>query len=783
MPSRGEWASQQLAEFLALISGFNDEGEAARRGVERVAEIFSADATALVRGGAVIASAGFPDGAIPTVELVEVAEGRGAFLSVPGAGDCPAVSVPLEQERPLHLVVARRGAQALQAHELSLLRGMGRVLTLGLRALRLLDNERALRAGSERQAAENARLLDALRERQGLMERLSRLQRAIVDRRPIHEILDSVLEGACELLGDEVGALRLNDPDDSAHTTVVASIGSDEESLSRERRAPAHSGLGGRAMSERRMVVADAVSGPPAEDSATDFAAAGLTAAIATPIFERGEVVGSIGVASRRPGREYGPRDQQVLSSFAEHASLALNHARAVEEAMHEALHDSLTGLPNRSLFLDRLRHALARSERTSTPVGVLFCDLDGFKTVNDSLGHATGDRLLVSVASRLADCLRPTDTIARLGGDEFAILLEELRDPGDAARAAKRILEALDTPFELRGREVFLGVSVGIAAGIGEPETLLRNADLAMYRAKAEGKGRYAVFEQGMHTAVVERLELEVDLKRAIERNELVLAYQPIFSLSTGAIAGLEALVRWQHPTRGLVIPERFVPLAEESGQIRALGRWVLATACHQAALWRARYPAHPGLRVSVNISGLQLREPELVQEVRDALATAQLDAGGLTLEITETVLMEDSEVSAARLAELKQLGVEVSIDDFGIGYSSLRQLHQFPLNNLKIDKFFVDRIGKPDEEPELLRAIVDLAELFGLRVIAEGIERPEQRERLLELGCELGQGHLLSEPLPAESADGLLFSVGLLGGPGSESAARFARSKRSEP
>jgi diguanylate cyclase (GGDEF)-like protein len=438
-----------------------------------------------------------------------------------------------------------------------------------------------------------------------------------------------------------------------------------------------------------------------------------------------------------------------------------------VEEGVHETLHDSLTGLPNRSLFLDRMRHALARAERTGTPVGVLFCDLDGFKTVNDSLGHRTGDRLLTLVSERLAACLRPADAIARLGGDEFAVLLEELREPGDAARAAQRLLDSLEPPFELRDRESYVSASIGIAAGIADAESLLRDADLAMYRAKSRGKGRYAIFEPGMHTAIVDRLELEVDLKRAMERNEVTLAYQPIFSLRSGVVAGVEALVRWTHPRRGLVLAESFVPLAEESGLIAELGPWVLRNACHQGALWRAKYPGHPGLRIAVNVSGAQLSEPGLVDEIADALAASQLDPAGLTLEITETALMESFEPAIKQLDALKRIGVQLAIDDFGTGYSSLRYLRRLPLDALKIDKSFVENIGRTGEEPALLRAIVDLAEIFGLTVVAEGIERPEQRERLLELGCDLGQGHLLSEPLDAAETDALLFRVGLLGGP----------------
>jgi len=635
-----------------------------------------------------------------------------------------------------------------------------------------LQNERALRAESEHEASENARLLEALRERQVLLERLAQLQRGIVDRLPVHEVLEAVVESACELLDSPVGILWIADPDDPDHTAAAAAMGADDELLARGRRQPAEVGLSGRAMRERTLVVADAVSRGDAAHDLVDFPREGVTAAMAAPVFERSRIVGSLGVASTRPGHVYEPRDQQALLSLAEHAGLALNHARAVEETVHQALHDSLTGLPSRSLFLDRMRHALARAERGDSPVAVLFCDLDGFKTVNDSLGHRTGDRLLVLVAERLAECLRPADTIARLGGDEFAVLLEELREPGDAARAAQRLLDALDASFEVRGREVYISASIGIATGSSDAETLLRDADLAMYRAKALGKGRYAVYEPSMHTAIVERLELEVDLKRALEREELAVAYQPIFSLVDGRVKGVEALVRWRHPTRGVVMPESFVPLAEESGSIGELGRWVLRKACHQGALWRAKYPGHPGLGIGVNISGAQLREPGLVREVADALDASHLDATGLTLEITETALMESFDNAIEQIDALNDLGVDLAIDDFGTGYSSLRYLRRLPLDVMKIEKSFIGGIGGPGEEAELLRAIIDLARIFGLRVVAEGVERPEQRERLLDLGCELGQGHLLSEPLDAAETDALLLRVGLLGGEGDEMA-----------
>ena len=605
-----------------------------------------------------------------------------------------------------------------------------------------------------------------MRDHQALQERLSELQRAIVNRQDAYQVLEAVAEAARELIGDELGVVRLVDLDDTSHATIIGVSGADPQRLGEALRQQATEGVGAGAMVERRLVLADAVSGPFPSRWLADLPIAEPTAAMAAPIYERGEVAGSLAVATRRPGRHYEDGDQQALLSLAEHAGLALDHARALEKAAYEALHDSLTALPNRSLFLDRVQLALGRARRTETSVGVVVCDLDGFKTINDSLGPIAGDRLLVAVARRLHDSLRPSDTLARLGGDEFGILLEELSDPSEAARAAARMQTAFESPFQVRDREIFLGVSIGIATGNREPETLLRDADLAMYRAKGADKA-YAHFEPQMHTAAVERLELEHDLKRAIEREELFAVYQPILSLQDGSVAGLEALVRWRHPTRGVVLPGRFISLAEESGQIHALGRWVLREACRRGALWRAKYPAHHELEIDVNLSATQLREEDLVSEVAEALRTSELEPSALTLEITETALMEDLAAASTRLEELKELGVCLAMDDFGSGYSSLRYLRRFPLDFLKIDRSFVSEIGS-GEELELLRAIVDLGSIFGLRVVAEGIEQPAQRDLLAELGCELGQGNLLSPPLEVAEADSLLLHRGIVGASG---------------
>ena len=758
------WASQQLAEFLALFASFDDEVSATSRTVERAAEMLDADVVALVDDERILAATGPPAEVTGSDQLREVVAGQRDSIEIPGNGDAHAAAAPLGDGDGRALVFARMG-EPFAPEELDLLRGIGRVMTLGLRTLSLIGAERALRADSEGQAEENARLLVALRERQVLLERLSSIQRSIVGQRALHEIFDQIIESGCELLGDEVGLLRMCEKGRN-RTTVAASLGLSQEFLAARRRTGAP-GIGAQAIADGRIIVVDKHTDSITRLVPSEWAAEGLRAGMAAPLFEGGEVIGSLGLASRDPNRAYTTRDQQVLLALAEHTSLAMNHARALEDVVHEAFHDSLTGMPNRALFLDRVSHALTRAERTSTPVGVLVIDLDDFKTINDSLGHGTGDSLLIQVASRLAGRLRPADTIARLGGDEFAVLLEEVVDPGDAARAAERVLEALSKPFAIANREVVVNGSIGIAFGNSGAETLMRDADLAMYRAKSDGKGRYEAFEPEMHTEIMERLELEVELKGAIERGELTLVYQPIFSLRTGVIAGLEALVRWRHPTRGLVEPDRFIPLAERSGSIDELGRWVISAACHQGALWRAKYPALPGIQVGVNVSAAQLHGPELVSHIAEALQTAQLDPEGLTVEITETALMEDLDVAAQRLDELKALGIEIAVDDFGTGHSSLRYLQRLPLDNLKIAKPFVDEISRPERKPAILRAVLDLADVFNLRPVAEGIERPEQAACLLELGCELGQGHHLSRPIAAAEADDLILNVGLLGGP----------------
>ena len=422
------------------------------------------------------------------------------------------------------------------------------------------------------------------------------------------------------------------------------------------------------------------------------------------------------------------------------------------EQYMHQAFHDPLTDLANRSLFLYQVGNALTRAARKAHPVSVFFLDLDNFKTVNDSLGHAAGDRLLIEAARRLSACVRECDLIARLGGDEFAVLVEDAVEESEALVVAGRMATALANPFMLGGKEVFVSASIGLSrTTAGETsDELVRNADVAMYAAKTRGKGQCVLFEPQMHAAALERLVVEADLRQAIEHDEFFLQYQPIVLLATGEVIGAEALVRWCCRERGTVPPGVFIPIAEETGMIIAIGKWVLRKACRMAQQWVTER-GHP-MRITVNLSGRQLQEPGVVDDVREALRESGLDPQHLVLEITESMLMRNTELALARLTALKALGVSLAIDDFGTGYSSLSYLQRYPIDILKIDKAFVDVIDKGGEGPVLANAIVALGATLRMNTVAEGIETEAQREHLLALGCELGQGYLFARPLDAE-------------------------------
>ncbi|MGH2674776.1 MAG: putative bifunctional diguanylate cyclase/phosphodiesterase, partial [Actinomycetota bacterium] len=491
--------------------------------------------------------------------------------------------------------------------------------------------------------------------------------------------------------------------------------------------------------------------------------------AVIAPLFGEDRVAGVAVVANRFGDvSTFGEEDLKLLETLAHHISVSLENGRLgdslsqltrlKEELRHQAFHDQLTKLPNRTLFTERVAYALERQDRAKQSLAVLFLDLDDFKTINDSLGHPAGDQVLVTVAERLRRCLRPSDTVARLGGDEFGVLLDDMSGPSDALVAADRIIQALSAPAYLDGREVSIRASVGITLDTHgeEADTLLRNADVAMYTAKRRGKGRYQVFESSMHVEMVERLELTAHLARAVEQHEFTLEYQPIVDLETQSIEGIEALVRWRHPTRGLLSPSEFIPLAEDTGLIVPLGWAILREACTRAAGWQVE--GHPPLAISVNLSPKQLTDPNLVGEVDRSLQASGLDPGCLILEITEDVLMHETEATLQTLRELKKLGVRLAIDDFGTGYSSLSYLERFPVDMLKIAKTFVDQLGNGTPRSPLVEAVIRLGEALGLRTVAEGIETAEQLDRLRGLHCKQGQGFLFARPLDEHAIDLLL-------------------------
>jgi diguanylate cyclase (GGDEF)-like protein/PAS domain S-box-containing protein len=434
-----------------------------------------------------------------------------------------------------------------------------------------------------------------------------------------------------------------------------------------------------------------------------------------------------------------------------------VSERKAFEEQLaHQAFHDPVTNLANRALFVERVRHALPRARREGARLAVIFMDLDDFKTINDSLGHAAGDTVLLEFAKRLDQSIRPSDTAARFGGDEFAVLLEDVGSAQDAADAADRILASLAAPLRLEGKELFVRCSLGISIADGEATTgadeLIRNADAAMYIAKRDGKGGYRLFEPAMHEGVLERLELRADLQRAMTSGQLELYYQPLVHLSDGGASGVEALLRWHHPERGILGPDTFIPLAEETGLIVPIGRWVLREACRQARQMQILLPAEPPLAMSVNLSVKQLQHSDIATDVRDALAESGLAAGSLTLEITETVMMTDTDLAVQRLIDLKELGVRLAMDDFGTGYSSLSYLSRFPVDILKMDRSFL-RDGASPQTSALAAAVIALGETLELEVVAEGIEYPEQWRGLRELGCGSGQGFLFARPMDADA------------------------------
>jgi diguanylate cyclase (GGDEF)-like protein len=563
----------------------------------------------------------------------------------------------------------------------------------------------------------------------------------------------AVVDGALRLLHADSGSLRFVDAQDASWMVAVAAQRTAGHGERWRHRSPITEGVSGQAISNGKLV---AVEDYQRRSTGSQLAPADTHAVIAVPLRDRGQVVGSLLVGSTVEGRRWSARDQVLLSAFAEHVGVALAVVKT-GQAMKQASTDALTGLDNRTMLLDRLEHELVVADRAGArDVTVLFLDLDGFKLVNDSLGHNVGDQLLVAVAERLRHCTREVDTCARIGGDEFAVLLTGM---ADANAVAERIIAALQRGFEIGGHEVFVSVSVGIASGREQAGKLLGNADVAMYQAKRAGAGHYRHFEPSMQAARVSRLELMTDLRRAVQRGEFELCYQPVLDLRSNKIRSFEAVLRWHHPVRGLVDPLEFMPIAEESGLIIEIGRWVLAEACS----WFAVCGADASRAISVNVSMRELREPGYAAAVQEAIGGA-FPASALILEIIDSAPLTDAPGTLASLRAVKELGVRVALDDFGTGYSTLLSLAKLPVDLLKVAGAFLEATDAEGGKPaDLLAGILGLGRHLGLTTIAKGIERPEQRDLLIDLGFELGQGYLLSPPLTAEDARALLGSGGV--------------------
>jgi diguanylate cyclase (GGDEF)-like protein len=450
---------------------------------------------------------------------------------------------------------------------------------------------------------------------------------------------------------------------------------------------------------------------------------------------------------------------EEVIDRLQQEVNL---HKETQQKLFHQALHDALTGLPNRILFGEYLQKSLQRSHRNNNYLfAVLFIDLDRFKIINDNWGHAVGDRLLIAISQILKECSREVDTVARLSGDEFTILLEDLTDFQDAIAVAERLLDKLNIPIELNGQKVFSGASIGIVFSTPDYQNsseILRDADIAMYRAKASGKGRYAVFDREMLDRTLEISQIETDLRLAIERQEFTLEYQPIVSLKTNKITGFEALLRWQHPEKGIIYPNIFIEIAEENGSIVPIGEWVMQTACQQLYAWKQQFSSASSLHINVNLSGKQIKQFDFIDRLKQTLADTGLNGSHLRLELTETMLFDRGEKTIDLLHKIKEHKVQLIIDDFGTGYSSLSYLHRFPIDALKIDRSFVGAIDKEGRNSEIVKTIITLAHTLGIKAIAEGVETKEQLTCLRQLGCDEVQGYLFSKPVDTQSVEKLL-------------------------
>jgi len=615
-----------------------------------------------------------------------------------------------------------------------------------------VEKEFELRRLAERLVAEKV-LTASLTNRVLKLAALQEASRAMNQILDLDEVLRTILGCAIDLLQARDGSIMMVHGERELRT--VCTIGDSAAYGARERFGQGVAGKVAASLEPcliRGAVLRQKPSPPGAPEPPSS--------AMCTPLIHRGELLGVLNVNSRR-GHDFTAHDLRSLSLFGEQAAAAVANANLYESQrllasrrQYQALHDGLTNLPNRALFMDRLEHALGRSDRRDDRAAILFVDLDDFKRINDSLGHAAGDEALVAVSRRLRSSLRGEDTVARFGGDEFAILVEGPSPEAGARGTADRVHRDLSRPLDVCGRPVVLHASIGIAVQNAEDSSaaeLMREAETALHAAKAEGAGRTRVFDGALHIDALTRLNVETELRGALERGELAVHYQPIFELR-GRLLALEALIRWQHPERGMMSASQFVPIALRTRAFEAVDQWVLRSACSMAASFGSHGAAAAGLSVNVNVSPSRLLDPRLLDEVAEVLADTGLDPGRLTLEITESAVLRDLETVASRLTTLRSAGVRIALDDFGTGFSSLSHLHRLPIDTVKIDRVFVDGLVEDNSAAALVEGIVRLAEGLSLEVVAEGIETETQRDLLIELGCTRGQGWLLGKPIPPD-------------------------------
>jgi diguanylate cyclase (GGDEF)-like protein len=721
----GNWSTQQLAEFLSGISSCETEDEATQHGVERVAEALEAEVCVYVCNGEVIDSIGFPTGSVNSEPITAAIDGQQNSIEVPGIGNCPVMVVPVPGGIGGHLVVARVGNNFVAA-ERGLVRAMARALSLSIGVIHTLDAER---------------------ERRELLGRLSRIQRSISHHAPLQEVLDAISDGARELLGETNAGVVMIDPQNPSQLTTLSLLGFDRETRDETRVLKVGVGAAGRAVAEDSLVVIDDLRSESGANPS--FASAGVEAAIAAPVREAGKVAGALAVGSRKRGRKFPTAEREALTAFADHASLALTDAR-LSDQVDRALHDPLTGLPNRTFVVDLLADQLKSDQQPA----LISLDLDRFRAINDRVGHAAADGLLIELAARLRKHTADNGIVARLEGDAFAVVCARQ----DADALANSMLKLIAEPFDIDGRELRTSVSVGVDSTADNPEQMLRDADLAMYRAKSEGGSRVVIFEPGMHTQLVKRLELQDDLARALADGEIITHFQPKVDLRTARVIGVEALVRWDHPERGLVSPGEFLPLAEAGGHMRALTERVIEYSTRAAGDW---WHSGLGLQLSVNLAPSTFSETDwnLHEFVAETLARTGLPGKSLQFEVTEDALMTDPEVATLTLKGLSKLGATISIDDFGTGHSSLGRLKSLPIDELKIDRSFVQDLTD-EEDRTIVRSTIHLAHQMGLQVVAEGVETEQAWRQLRSMGCERAQGFLIAKPLSSREVPAWLAS-----------------------